>query len=90
MTQSGPLTAEEEVTLRRVAYGQSEVRGMRRQDLARLRELHLIEDDKAGPRLTAAGKHCFDKLPKAVALDATLRFDEMLGTIGRRLREYRR
>jgi len=60
-----PLTTNEEVTLRRVAYGQSDARAMRRHDLARLHELFLIEDSKDGPRLTPAGKLRFDILPKA-------------------------
>jgi hypothetical protein len=34
------LTDEEEVTLRRVAFGESEVKAMRAHDLARLPRLH--------------------------------------------------
>lgn len=56
------LTADEEVTLRRVAFGQSEVRAMRQEDLMRLRRLRLIEDAKDGPRLTAYGKLHFQTL----------------------------
>jgi hypothetical protein len=64
------LSAEEEVTLRRVAYGQSEVRVMRAVDLERLRRLRLIEDGKDGPRLTIAGKQIFDALPRGVFVGA--------------------
>ena len=64
------LSADEEVTLRRVAYGQSEVRMLRAADLDRLRRLRLIEgstaDRTAIPRLTAAGKDHFDGLPRGV------------------------
>ena len=56
------LTADEEVTLRRVAFGQSEVRAMRRDDLARLRKLRLIEDAKDGPRLTMHGNLHFETI----------------------------
>ena len=56
------LTTDEETTLRRVAFGQSEVRAMRREDLVRLRRLRLIEDGKDGPRLTADGKLHFEAL----------------------------
>lgn len=82
---SRPLTANEQVTLRRVAYGQSEVRAMRRHDLTRLRELKLIEDGKDGPRLTADGKQRFEVLPKAASLDNSATFEEMLSTIGQRI-----
>ena len=60
------LSDHEQVTLRRVAYGQSEVRVMRAADLDRLRKLLLIEDGRDGPRLTPAGKHHFDNLPRGV------------------------
>ena len=63
------LTPEEEVTLRRVAFGQSDVRAMRGQDLARLRKLRLIEDAKDGPCLTASGRRHFSELPKPMLMD---------------------
>lgn len=63
------LTPEEEVTLRRVAFGQSDVRAMRAQDLTRLRTLRLIQDGKDGPCLTVTGRRRFDELPKAMLMD---------------------
>lgn len=63
------LTPEEEVTLRRVAFGQSDVRAMRAKDLARLRHLRLIQDGKDGPCLTVSGRQRFDELPKAMLMD---------------------
>jgi len=63
------LTPEEEVTLRRVAFGQSDVRAMRAQDLTRLRNLRLIQDSKDGPCLTVSGRQRFDELPKAMLMD---------------------
>ncbi|MCC8431666.1 hypothetical protein [Reyranella aquatilis] len=63
------LTPDEEVTLRRVAFGQSTVRAMRAEDLARLRKLRLIQDDKDGPCLTVSGRQHFDELPKAMLMD---------------------
>jgi hypothetical protein len=62
------LSPNEEITLRRVAFGESPVRSMRAQDLVQLRRLRLIDDGKDGPRLTASGRKHFDTLPKAVAL----------------------
>ena len=63
------LTPDEEITLRRVAFGQSDVRAMRAQDLTRLRNLRLIRDSKDGPCLTDSGRQRFDELPKAMLMD---------------------
>lgn len=63
------LTADEEITLRRVAFGQSVVRAMRAQDLTALRKLRLIEDGKDGPCLTASGRQHFNELPKPILAD---------------------
>ena len=60
------LTGDQEVTLRRIAFGQSELRSLRRGDVARLRTLGLIQDGKDGLELTSAGRRCFDALPKAI------------------------
>lgn len=84
------LTKDEEVTLRRVAYGQSDVRSMRRHDLARLQMLHLIEDRRDGPSLTVTGKQHFDGLPKAASLDASSRLESMLKAISPHTRRIRR
>jgi hypothetical protein len=84
------LTAEEEVTLRRVAYGQSEVRVMRARDLARLRALRLIEDGKDGPHLTASGRKHFDTLPRASAQFASRPFENVISEMTRLLDHSRR
>lgn len=60
-----PLSADEEITLRRVAYGQSQVISLRARDLLRLRDLKLIEGSAHQPILTAEGKRRFDGLPRA-------------------------
>ena len=77
------LTPEEEITLRRVAFGQSEVRAMRAPDLAQLRKLRLIEDSKDGPRLTPAGRKIFDTLPKAAAQRDSRSFGDLMAQMGR-------
>lgn len=59
------LTADEAVTLRRVAFGQSDVRTLRQADLARLLELRLIVG-RDGLELTGTGRDLFDTLPRAV------------------------
>jgi hypothetical protein len=82
--QPAKLTPDEEITLRRVAFGQSEVRAMRRDDLIRLRRLGLIEDAKDGPRLTAAGKRCFDALGNPSAMGTDRQHETMMAEFMRR------
>lgn len=84
------LTDEEEVTLRRVAFGESQVKAMRAHDLARLHRLQLIEDGKDGPRLTTAGRAVFEGLPKAVGLEKSGRSDDLLQHMEHLLRGPRR
>jgi len=80
-----PLSSNEAITLRRVAYGQSDVDSLRAQDLARLRALKLIEGSARKPTLTADGKRLFDALPKAAALTSFKPHDELLATMMTRL-----
>ena len=63
------LNPNEEITLRRVAFGESPVRTLRVEDLTRLRSLRLIADGKDGPYLTASGRAHFETLPKPVMAD---------------------
>jgi len=60
------LTEEEAVTLRRVAFGQSEARTLRQADLARLLALRLIVHGREGLELTLSGRAIFETLPRAV------------------------
>lgn len=62
--EDAPLSTDEEITLRRVAYGQSDVAHLRANDLARLRALDLVAGDPRLPTLTVAGKARFDHLAK--------------------------
>jgi len=77
-----PLSSNEEVTLRRVAYGQSDVSHLRADDLARLRALDLVAGDPRVPTLTAAGKTRFDQLTKHVVADFNAQ-NELAATINR-------
>ena len=92
MTQSQPvpLSSNEAITLRRVAFGQSNVRSLRPEDLERLRVLKLIEGSAREPTLTADGKRRFDALPKAAALAEFKAHDELLAAMTRLLGEPRR
>jgi hypothetical protein len=88
---SPSLSENEEVTLRRVAFGQSEVRAMRADDLAQLRRLRLIEDGKDGrPQLTADGKKCFDGLPRPMTLSEMKGADDFLATMAKPVDRTRR
>ncbi|TAJ32131.1 MAG: hypothetical protein EPO67_12450 [Reyranella sp.] len=63
---SNELSFDEEVTLRRVAFGESPAFTLRARDLAQLRRLRLVVDGKDGPQLTADGRRRFDELPRAL------------------------
>jgi len=60
------LSDDEAVTLRRVAFGESDLRTLRAADLDRLRELRLIEKSSTGARLTVHGEEHFKSLPRSV------------------------
>ncbi len=84
------LTPEEEITLRRVAFGESVVRALRAADLKKLRELRLIEDGKDGPQVTALGRKHFDTLPKVASLDRGHAGDDLMTSMTRMLKEARK
>jgi hypothetical protein len=63
------LEASEEITLRRVAFGESPERTLRREDMVRLRGLRLVTDGKDGPCLTASGRAHFETLAKPVGAE---------------------
>jgi hypothetical protein len=71
MPKSGtPLSASEQITLRRVAHGHSDVGRLPADDLARLRWLMLVDGQVGRPTLTAAGRQRFEALAGPVALKA--------------------
>ncbi len=77
------LTDNEEITLRRVAYGQSDVAHLRAEDLTRLRTLKLIDGNGRVPALTAAGKARFDTLAKPVAIRDVNAQNDLMAVLGR-------
>jgi len=83
MTAHRALTADEEVTLRRVAYGQSPARTLRAQDLEALRGLRLIVDHRDGPLLTSEGRKLFNGLPRASAQAGREPMEMMLAELTR-------
>ncbi len=60
------LTDDEAVTLRRIAFGESDLRSLRRVDVERLRKLRLIADGRSTLVLTVSGREHFESLPRAV------------------------
>jgi hypothetical protein len=84
------LSSDEEVTLRRVAYGESEVRAMRAQDLARLRRLKLIEEGRDGLQLTTEGRRHFDALPRPGAQSGGAESQDLANALTRMIGKARR
>ena len=84
------LSGEEEVTLRRVAFGESPVHTLRAADLTHLRALRLIEDSKDGPVLTARGKQHHAGLPRALGAVRNKQQDDLLGALSKALRDVKR
>jgi hypothetical protein len=60
------LSPNEEVALRRVALGFSHA--LAADHIRRLKDLHLIEEDKTSWRLTALGQQRYESLPRAANL----------------------
>ncbi len=60
------LTDDEMVTLRRVAFGESELRALRKDDVERLLKLRLIAEGRNSMVLTVSGREHFESLPRAV------------------------
>ena len=89
MNQAAPLTTVEQITLRRVAYGQSIPGSLPIRDLRRLRELGLIEGSVQSPVMTASGRRCFEALPRPATLSQT-GLEQTLADMLRSLREGRK
>jgi len=68
LARAAPLTTGERITLRRLAYGQSDPASLSAQDLRRFRELGLIDGPARAPTMTASGQRCFKALARPVAL----------------------
>ena len=83
------LSEDQQVTLRRVAFGESPAHTLRPADLEQLRALKLIEDGKDGLVLTAKGRYHFAALPRALgAGDAPQ--EDLIDALGRALRDAKR
>jgi ribosomal protein S19E (S16A) len=64
------LSEGEAATLRRIAFAESDIRTLRRDDLDKLRALGLIETVRTGLRLTASGAALFRQLPRSLFASA--------------------
>ena len=78
-----PLSANEEITLRRVAHGQSDVAHLRAEDLVRLRSLELVTGTAQAPLLTIAGRARFNRLTKPAAVTEFNAQNELMATLSR-------
>jgi len=85
LTDAASLTTAEQITLRRLAYGQSDPASLSQQDLRRLRELGLINGPERAPAMTASGQRYFHSLSRpATPRQADL--EPVLADMLRRLR----
>jgi hypothetical protein len=64
-----PLSANEEITLRRVALGISKAANLSKLDIKRLKALSLVEENGGSLKLTATGRARYIALPKSAAVD---------------------
>ncbi len=64
------LSTDEASTLRRIAFGESDIRTLKRGDLDKLRALGLIETVGDGLRLTPSGAVLFKELPRSLFASA--------------------
>lgn len=60
------LTDDEAITLRRIAFSESDIRSLRRGDVDRLLKLRLVAEAKNNLVLTISGKERFDSLPRSL------------------------
>jgi hypothetical protein len=60
------LTDDEAITLRRIAFSESDIRSLRRGDVDRLLKLRLVAEAKDNLVLTISGKEHFDSLPRSL------------------------
>lgn len=58
------LTDNEAITLRRIAFSESDIRFLRRADVDRLLRLRLVAEARNDLVLTTSGKDHFDSLPR--------------------------
>jgi hypothetical protein len=73
-----PLSANEEVTLRRVALGITKAADLSALDIKRLRALALIEDNGGGLRLSPTGRERYLALPKGADVDQADSSDDLV------------
>jgi hypothetical protein len=75
-SQPAELTGDEAITLRRVAFGESDLRFLRHADIQRLLNLRLIATAADGMMaLTKAGRTHYNSLPRATFAAKSNRYD---------------
>ena len=73
--QLGDLSGDEAITLRRVAFGESDIRLLRPADIQRLLDLRLIAVVGDEMALTSEGRVRYDSLPRATFAAKSNRYD---------------
>jgi hypothetical protein len=81
-----PLSPNEEVTLRRVAYGVVKAKRLQLAHLTRLKSLLLIEDHDGALSLTAMGRQRLANSPVARLDNASVNVDSSVAALAKALK----
>jgi hypothetical protein len=76
-----PFSPNEEVTLRRVAFGIAKSARPSARDVERLKALSLIEEHGGVLRLKPAGRKCYLALPKSAAVHLSETPDDFISKL---------
>lgn len=83
------LSANEAITLRRVAYGVTNVDSLRPDDIDRLKTLLLVEERRSGIVMTQLGRSRIARLPALRLIVTPQAFDEHVVAFSRVIRRTR-
>ena len=83
------LSANEAITLRRIAYGVTSLESLRSADIDRLKTLLLVEERRSGLAMTQLGRSRIAQLPALRLIITPQAFDEHVVAFSRVIRRLR-
>ena len=83
------LSANEAITLRRIAYGVTSLESLRSADIDRLKTLLLVEERRSGLAMTQLGRTRIAQLPALRLIVTPQAFDEHVVAFSRVIRRLR-
>jgi len=83
------LSANEAITLRRIAYGVTSLESLRSADIDRLKTLLLVEERRSGLAMTQLGRTRIAQLPALRLIITPQAFDEHVVAFSRVIRRLR-